>query len=471
MKKNTELIVQELKELLNEGSLSQEEADLKAHNTDTWPLRMVEKTVGKVLEGPLCVIKPANTEEVSKVLAYLNEHKIAVVPYGGGSGVTGGAEPKKESVVINVSEMNNIIYLDEGNLTVTAQSGAILRDLETYLEQQGYTGGHFPQSIDLAQLGGLVATRSSGQFSTKYGNIEDLLLGLEAVLPTGEIIRINDVPRRSVGPDLRHVFLGSEGTMGIITEVTVKAFEKTDDRWLGAYAFTSMEAGLKTMQQFIRTGWNPAVTRLHDPIEAERSYSEYVQEGESILLIISEGPEGYAQAEGKAIDKIIQANGGKPLGEKPLIKWLEKRNNTEELEQFTSQGIIVDTIEIAANWTDVATIYNKVLANLKKSVPEIIVASGHASHSYDQGTNIYFMLGAMPEQNLTDVKRVYEAMWRTVIETTLEFNGTICHHHGIGKVRAEWVPEDLGSSYLVLEKIKQSLDPNGIMNQGTLMPK
>lgn len=464
-------LIQDLNNLLTEGILSQEDDDLKAHETDTWPLRMVEKTIGHVLEGPLCVIKPANTAEVSKILTYLNEHKVPVVPYGGGSGVTGGAEPKKESVVIDVSNMKKIIHLDEDNLTVTAQSGIILRDLETYLNQNNYTGGHFPQSIELAQLGGLVSTRSSGQFSTKYGNIEDLLLGLEAVLPTGEIIRINDVPRRSVGPDLRHIFLGAEGTMGIITEVTLKTFEKTSDRWLGAYTFASMEEGLKTMQKFIRTGWNPAVTRLHDPIEAERSYPNYVEEGESILLIISEGPEGYAQTEGRALDNIIQANNGKPLGEKPLIEWLEKRNKTDELEIFTSQGIIVDTIEIAANWSNVATIYNEVLTNLKKSVPEIMVASGHASHSYDQGTNIYFMLGAMPEQNLTEVRRVYDAIWRTVVETTLEHNGTICHHHGIGKVRAEWVPKDLGSSYQVLEKIKQSLDPNGIMNQGTLIPK
>src|SRR5699024_6971608 len=135
------------------------------------------------------------------------------------------------------------------------------------------------------------------QFSTKYGNIEDLLLGLEAVLPTGEIIRINDVPRRSVGPDLRHIFLGAEGTMGIITEVTLKTFEETSDRWLGAYTFASMEEELKTMKKFIKTGWNPEVKRLHDPIEEERFYPNYVEEGESILLIISEGPEGYAQTE------------------------------------------------------------------------------------------------------------------------------------------------------------------------------
>src|SRR5699024_2768854 len=126
---------------------------------------------------------------------------------------------------------------------------------------------------------------------------------------------------------------------------------------------------------------------------------------------------------------------------------------------------------ISANWTDVATIYNEVLTNLKKSVPEILVASGHASHCYDHGTYIYLMLGSMSEQNLTDVCRVYDDSWRTFVKSTLAHNGTIRHHHGIGKVRAEWVPKDLGSSYQVLEKIKQSLDPNGIMNQGTLIPK
>ncbi|WP_301109871.1 FAD-binding oxidoreductase [Sporosarcina sp.] len=471
MKIQTESIVKELASLIEKGTVSQDIQVLKDHDTDMWPLRMVEKAVGKELQGPLCVVKPATTEEVSKVLAYLNEHKISVVPYGGGSGVTGGSEPDCESVIIDVGHMNSILDLNEDNLTVTAQPGVVLRDLETYLESNGYTGGHFPQSIDLAQLGGLVATRSSGQYSTKYGNIEDLLLGLEAVLPDGEVIRIKDVPRRSVGPDLRHIFLGSEGTMGIITEVTLKVFEKSTDRWLGAYAIKDMEQGLKIIQRFIRTGWNPAVTRLHDAVEAERSYSNFIEEGESILLLLSEGPEGYAQTEGTAIDKIVQAGGGRALGDKPLIQWLEKRNNTKELEEYTSQGIIVDTIEISANWSDVAVIYEEVLANLKRDVPEVMVASGHSSHSYDQGTNIYFMLGAMPKRNVEDVSRVYKAMWQSVIETTLSHNGSICHHHGIGKVRAQWVPSELGSSYQILEKVKMSLDPNGIMNKGTLMPQ
>src|SRR5699024_1653095 len=181
--------------------------------------------------------------------------------------------------------------------------------------------------------------------------------------------------------------------------------------------------------------------------------------------------EGYAQTEGRALDNIIQANNGKPLGEKPLVEWFEKRNKTDELEIVTSEPPPLPPPDIAANWSDVAPIYTEVVTNLKTAVPVLMVAPGHASHSYDQETNIYFMLGAMPEQNLTEVRRVYDAIWRTVVETTLEHNGTICHHHGIGKVRAEWVPKDLGSSYQVLEKIKQSLDPNGIMNQGTLIPK
>src|SRR5690625_954889 len=151
---NTDTLIQDLKNLLTEGILSQNEDDLTAHETDTWPLRMVEKTIGHVLEGPLCVIKPANTAEVSKILTYLNKYKVPVVPYGGGSGVTGGAEPKKESVVIDVSNMKKIIHLDEDTLTFTAQSGVMLRDLETYLKQNNDTGGQFHHLIELAQLAG-----------------------------------------------------------------------------------------------------------------------------------------------------------------------------------------------------------------------------------------------------------------------------------------------------------------------------
>lgn len=467
---NEQTIFNELINLLGDDCVSKDSERLAKHTRDTWPLRLVQQTLGGEPIKPICIISPKNTEDVSKALSFLNEKGVNVVPYGGGSGVTGGAEPTRHSVVINMGNMNNILHLDKDNLTVTAQPAIIMAKLEKWLNEQNYISGHYPQSINLAQLGGLVSTRSSGQFSTKYGNIEDLLIGLEAVLPNGEIVRIKNNPRRSAGPDLRQIWLGAEGVFGIITEVTLKIFPKPAEQWMQAYALKSVRQGLESIQQFMQKGWKPAVVRLHDAFEASQRYSKYVNKDESILLLLSEGPEGYAQLEGHALDRIVQANGGRPLGTEPVEGWFEHRNEVGALEKLTSRRMIVDTIEISAMWSDIANIYEQATKRLREEVPELLAISGHASHAYMQGTNIYFVLATKPFNDATEIDRVYWSIWNIVMEVTLANNGSICHHHGIGKLRAQWMPEELGSSYALLETLKRALDPNDIMNKGTLLP-
>ena len=172
------------------------------------------------------------------------------MPYGGGSGVTGGAVPEAESVVLDLGDMNRILRLDAENMTVTVQPGVFLADLEAWVNERGFITGHYPQSIDVAQVGGLVATFSAGQFSTKYGNIEDMVAGLEAVLPSGEVMRVQYLPRRAVGPDLRQLWVGSEGAFGVITEVTLKLFPKPAE---------PVDAGLRRALDAAGAGDHPAV--------------------------------------------------------------------------------------------------------------------------------------------------------------------------------------------------------------------
>ena len=459
-----------LRSLLGPGRVFDDPDTLARRSLDTWPLPLVQQVVGREPPAPSCVVRPGSTEEVSEALAYLTGNGIPVVPYGGGSGVQGGAAPPPGAAVIDLGAMDQVLSLDEDNLTVTVQAGVLLGVLERWLGKRGYTGGHYPQSIDLAEVGGLVATRSAGQFSTRYGSIEDLVAGLEAVLPDGRVVRVGSQPRRAVGPDLRQLWLGSEGAFGVITEVTLKVFLRPPDRWLQAYGVGSMRAGLDVIHGSMRDGWKPAVVRLHDPIEAARSFRGAVAEGECILLLLSEGPAGYAQAEGAAFDARARAAGLRPLGPAPVETWLDVRNDVRELEMYLRQGIIVDTIEVAAPWTAIADIYEQVLHRLGAEVPEMLVASAHSSHSYAQGTNLYFVLGAQPPRDADEMARVYEAIWARVMETTLAFGGTISHHHGVGRFRTRWVPEDLGTSYELLRRLKTAFDPLGLMNPGSLLP-
>ena len=465
-------IISEFEQFVGKEHVHTDEAILQEYATDITGLRMVQKHFGWKSENlARCVLKFHSKEEVIQAIRLLNQEKIVSVPRTGGSGVCLGLETPKESVVLDLSEMNEILEINEENLTVTAQAGVALERLEKVLNKKGYTSGHFPQSLPLAQLGGLVATRSIGQFSTRYGGIEDLLVGIEGILPDGELVRIKNIPRKSTGPDLRHIWLGSEGTMGVITEVTLKIFPMAEERWMKAYAVDSFQTGLKMIQRIVQAGWKPAVTRLHDEMEAAESYGPFIQKGESVMLFLSEGPKGYASLEGAAIEEAAEEFGARSLGSKPVELWLVHRNDIcDHLDMYAKQGAVADTCEISAMWSDIGKIYTEVLERAKAEVPNLVAITGHSSHSYDQGTNVYFMMGAMCRPTVEDAQVIYDQLFGIIMETTLKYNGSICHHHGVGRYRAKWMKEELGSAYPMLEKIKGAFDPNGIMNQGALLP-
>lgn len=464
-------IIKDLQSILSEAQIFTDQSTITQKSVDLYALRLMQKHAGWKPTLPICVVKPNKVEEVSEVLKYLYENNIHVIPYGGGSGVLGGAETREEkTVVIDLSNMNKIVDFNEDNLTVTVQAGVFLKDLEAWLNEKGYITGHYPQSFDLAQIGGLTATRSIGQFSTKYGGIEDLVLGLEGVLPNGKIINIKTNPRRATGPDLKHLWLGSEGMLGIITQVTLKVFPKPEAKWIQAYAISTMREGLEIIRKIMQSGYKPAVVRLHDWLECEKPYGAFLNEGECILLLWCEGTKELCEIEGKGINLIATEKGARPLGEKPVEIWYKHRNDVaDEYEQYGFKGLLVDTIEISANWSNIADIYEEACDRIYYEVSEAIYFSGHSSHSYLNGTNIYFEMAAFPDKDVKEIERIYYKMWQIVMETTLKHGGSISHHHGVGKHRTKWMMEELGTSYVMLQKIKEAFDPKGIMNPGTVI--
>lgn len=466
-----ELIIKGLKEILKEENIHVDESTRKQKAVDLYALRLFQKHVGWEPTLPMMVIQPENTEEVSKVLKFCNSNSITVLPYGGGSGVLAGAETVKEdTIVIDVSKLNKIHEIQDLDLTITCEAGTFIKDLEKYVNEKGFVLGHYPQSMDLAQMGGLVSTNSIGQFSTGYGGIEDLLLGLEVVLPNGEIINIRPNPRKATGPDLRHLFLGAEGYIGIITEVTVKVFPKPETRWKGSYRVKNMQDGLEIIRKVMRTGINPSVVRLHDWLECEKPYGAFMEEGECMLIFLAEGREDITNLQGKIIDTIAKEGNGIATGEKPVDIWFEHRNDAaDEYEKYGKKGFLVDTIEISANWSDIGNIYEETIERVYYEVPEVMFFSGHSSHSYLNGTNIYFQMGAIPENTVEEAERVHRQIWDIVMEVTLKYNGAIAHHHGIGKHRVKYLKDELGNGIDLLYGIKKTFDPKGIMNPGALI--
>lgn len=461
------LLREEVGRLVGVDRVVADAARIARASRDTWVIAVWRSLQATPPPPPACVVRPRSTAEVAALLAYATRAGVPVVPFGAGSGVCGGVQPDTDTLVVDLGDMRALRGIDGQNLLASAEAGLLGSEFEAALNAAGYSTGHFPQSIALSSVGGWVATRSAGQFSTKYGNIEQMFVAFEAVLPSGTVIRTRPVPRASTGPDLRHLFLGGEGTTGILTEVTLEIHPLPEETARQSVAFPSMTTGLEALRRIVRAGWRPAVVRLYDEIEAGRAFAGVAQASESLLLVLCEGPAAMVAAESAAVEAICREAGGRVLGPAPVESWLHHRNTVPGFEVFLKQGMIVDTIEVATTWGRIDGLYVGVLAAMR-AVPGLIVASGHSSHTYPTGTNIYFTFAAKPDA-LEDIEPLYFRIWNAAMEATLAAGGTISHHHGIGRVRREWLPRELGSAYETLVAVQRALDPAGIMNPGALL--
>lgn len=464
-------IVEALTKALPAGRVVTESADLHAHAHDYWALEAIRDRGPQPAPSPQCVVYAESTAEVASVLEIADQLRVAVVPFGLGSGVCGAVRPGEDAIVLDTRRMAALLEVNGEALVARVQAGLNGGECERLLDERGFTLGHFPQSIHLSTVGGWVSTRASGQLSTRYGNIEDMVLALEVVLPGGKIVRTFPAPRAATGPDLRQLFLGAEGTLGVVTEVALKIAPKA--AWKKGFAATlpSWDDGIAISREILQAGWRPAVMRLYDAIEAQRNFGTWVQQPAPLLLVMGEGTEAMAAAleiELEASRTACRAHGATLLGEEPLQHWLGRRNHVPSWDQLLAGGLVVDTIEVAATWDRVKALHGAVTAAIG-AVPGIIQASGHTSHGYTTGVNIYFTFvgsASAPDEQ----ERIYRQAWAAAMEATIATGATIAHHHGIGRVRREYLGRELGDAGLaVLKAVKAALDPNGIMNPGVLL--
>ncbi|GGD10099.1 FAD-binding oxidoreductase [Pontibacillus salipaludis] len=480
----TNSIVEDLKGLLSEGQVVTDDAALYDASADRYKKYAKTKNVLDVPK-PLAIVYPLSNDEVKSLLMYCNEKLINVIPRSGKTGTEGGLENwKQTTVVIDGSKMNEITNIDTYNMQATVQSGVKLQTLEDELRKLGYTTGHSPQSKPVAQLGGLVATRSIGQFSTLYGAMEDMLVGLECVFPEGNISKIKNVPRRSGGPDIRHIALGNEGALCYITEVTVKIFKYTpENNEFHGYLIEDMETGISILREVMVNGFRPSVARCYSEEDARNHFGNFY-EGKCVLLFMAEGAKGLVKATSEAITEAVEKfqSGIVKQVDSSLIEdwfnnlnWDQSRIDAEIEEMIKHNSHDGFTTEISADWENVIKIYNNVIERVRnefKRADELTMLGGHSSHSYLNGTNMYFVynytINCDPEDELLEY---HHPIHEIIIEETLKLGGSMCHHHGIGKYRSEWTKEEHGSAYYMLEKLKEAFDPNGIMNHGTIFPQ
>lgn len=429
---------------------------------DWWPLGMHWALAGQVLQRAAVVVRPADTAEVAAVVALCNEAHVPVTAAGGRSGVVGASIPLFGGVLLDLTAMQGILSVDALSGIVEVLPGTFGPELEGELRAAfGLTVGHFPQSFDIATVGGWVACRGAGQYSTRYGKIEQMVAGLEVVLADGSIVRTGGFPAAAQGPDLTQLFVGSEGTLGVITRVWLKAHPLPPAEQRNAFAFDTFEAGLEACRCILRRGATPAVLRLYDGAESQRGQGG---DGEyCVLLVLDEGDAALITATMSVVAE--ECAGARPLPTELVEKWMHHRNDTSALQALTRKGFVVDTLEIAAPWSALPEIFTAVRAAMM-AVPHARAATCHLSHSYLDGACLYFTFAATPPPD--EIEATYVALWDAGQTAVLQHGGNLSHHHGVGLNRARFMPQAMGTGMSVLEAVKRALDPNGVLNPGKL---
>jgi alkyldihydroxyacetonephosphate synthase len=397
---------------------------------------------------------------VAAVVRLANDRRVPVTPVAGRSGVCGNAVPVFGGVSLDLTGLSGIVAVDDESMLLDVRPGTWGDTLEDELRATyGATLGHWPQSIALSTVGGWVACRSAGQYSTRYGKIEDMVVGLEVVLADGSVIRTGGAaPRSAVGPDLTALFVGSEGTLGVVTEARLRLHPVPPAERTGAWSFASFEEGLDVCRRILRRGATPAVLRLYDDRESKRSFDI---EGRHVLVVLDEGDAAIVDAVMRVVEEECAL--GERHDDALVDRWLSHRNDVSGLADAINRDVVVDTCEVAARWSALPALYRDAVAAVK-AVPGSWVASAHQSHAYPDGACLYFTFAGQRE----DAEQYYADAWEAVTRATLAHGGALSHHHGIGLHRGRFMREALGSSFDTLVAVKRALDPNGILNPGKL---
>jgi alkyldihydroxyacetonephosphate synthase len=457
------MIRSELAEVVGEAYISTRESDKLVYSTDwSWmPQMWLDR--GQPLSTPDYIVHPGSAEEISEILKIANNYHIPVIPYGGGSGTQGGALPTYGGIIVDTKRLNKIIEIDEKSLTVTAEAGIIGTQLEWALNEKGLTLPHYAASSNCATLGGYLAPRGTGTISTKYGKAEDMVLSMEVVLPNGDIIRTPPVPQHASGPDFFRLFLGAEGTFGIITEATMQVDYLPETRLLRALLFDDLSKAIEAGRLMMTRRLNPLVIRLYDPnstVTQIRKILGYELEGAYTVLGFDGDADLAALQEKKALE-ICRELGAHDLGREPGEKWWNHRYDFYYPPQSLKLPWMYGTTETITTYDKIENLYWAVKTAVESNYADWNVSFiGHFSHWFHWGVMLYsrFIIEAPPE-DAQEALRLHNRVWNTAMTAVLE-------NHGVGLKLARYMRRQYGPAWSYLQTLKKATDPNGIMNPG-----
>ena len=425
---------------------------------DLWPLGIMDERASKA-PPRILVARPAGRDQVAEILRWASANNVAVTPVGGGSGVCGAVSPEAGEIALDMSALDRVFEIDETNLLCKCEAGVNGYALEQQLNARGLTLGHYPSSLPGTTVGGLISTRSSGQESSRYGSIEDMVIGLAVVLPDGTFAAPRPGPRSAAGPALHELFMGAEGGLGVILAATLRVHRLPEATVGRGYAFADLRAGLECMRAVMQAGIRPLVMRLYDHEDAAFSGYE-VQDGEVAMVVATAGVRKVAEAEAAEVKRL--AGEARALGGEPWERWLAHRFDlsAERLQAFlTPAGAYLDTIELAAPWTVLPELHTRV----KSAIGVGGLALCHFSHAYEQGCCAYFSFAGSGGTE-AEARATYGRAWEGAMTAALELGAAITHHHGVGQARSRWIADEMGGWMRVWRAVKEGIDPEGIMN-------
>jgi alkyldihydroxyacetonephosphate synthase len=450
---------------------------------------------------PDVVVYPGSEDEVSQVLRLAVERDLVVIPFGGGTSISRSLQPspveERTIVSLDLGRMDRVLALDETSGLATVQAGVLGPDMEEQLNARGWTLGHFPDSFTHSTLGGWAATRSSGMQSDKYGDIADIVRGLRVVRPGGTVV-LRPLPSTSTGPSLREMFIGSEGRLGVITELDVQVHRIAEHREVIAYMFPSWQQALTAMHDIARSDVSTTFARVSDAHETSFSLStqkapttlkkKVTAKGQDLLwevmrrrgwdtdamciaYVCFEGTKAETEARKKTVAGIVKQQGALVLGSGPGALYDQKKFDTPYLRDFLlEQNTIGDVSETAAPWSKLTTVHKAVYDAAHRA----FAAQGkhgwimsHMSHSYHSGACLYFTFAYEIGQ---DPHAEYKVIKGAIQQAFVDAGGTLSHHHGVGTEHSPWMEQDVSPEGVrLMRSLFTAADPGAHLNPGKIV--
>ncbi|MEE8324384.1 MAG: FAD-binding oxidoreductase [Candidatus Humimicrobiaceae bacterium] len=461
-----DMILFELADIVGKENVSIKKSDKIAYSVDYYWTAELWHDKGLESPEPDYIVHPENSGQVSRIMKLANEYKIPVTVWGGGAGSQGGALPVAGGIILDTKKLNKIYDIDLYSMTVTTGAGIIMQHLEDALEKQGVSTMHIPASSFCSTLAGFIVHRGTGVLSTRYGKIEDMVISMEAVLPTGEIINTPTVPKTASGPDLNSFFIGSEGTLGIITKVTLVIRKMPETREFQAFIFDNIHTGIEVGRKLMVEGIRPSVIRLYDEAETKGLIKRVlgIDKKGAYLVYGIEGHKEIVDLELKRAYKIGNEYNGEDLGSKMGKQWWDQRYKFFYPPYMFALPQAFGTCDTVATYSNVEKIYWAMKKAAEETFPDIRFI-GHFSHWFDWGVMLYarFIFDDPPEDPHESLFR-YNKAWNVTVRAALSEGGVINEHHGVGLKLSRMMKEQYGNSFEIIKGLKEVLDPNGILN-------